>query len=107
MAAALKRFRIIAWIVGVMLLILVFVAVPLHHFANKPQLSEVVGPLHGFLFVIYLLAALDLAIRLRWRPVRAVLIMISGTIPFASFIAERSVTKQVNARLVAEGHPPV
>jgi integral membrane protein len=94
--AALKRFRIIAWVVGVMLLVLVFVAVPLHHFANKP------GPLHGFLFVIYLLAALDLAVRLRWKPVRAVLIMISGTIPFMSFVAERSVSKQVAAVLAAD-----
>jgi integral membrane protein len=100
--AALKRFRIIAWVVGVMLLVLVFVAVPLHHFANKPALSSVVGPLHGFLFVIYLLAALDLAVRLRWKPVRAVLIMISGTIPFMSFLAERSVSKQVAAILAAE-----
>jgi integral membrane protein len=100
--AALKRFRIIAWVVGVMLLVLVFVAVPLHHFANKPGLSSVVGPLHGFLFVIYLLAALDLAVRLRWKPVRAVLIMISGTIPFMSFVAERSVSKQVAAVLAAD-----
>ncbi len=99
MAAALKRFRIIAWVVGVMLLVLLFVAFPLHHFANKPQLSSVVGPLHGFLFVIYLLAALDLAVRLKWNPVRAVLIMISGTIPFMSFIAERVVTRQVTALL--------
>ena len=102
MASALKRFRAIAWVVGVMLLVLVFVAVPLHHFANKPQLSAIVGPLHGFLFVIYLAAALDLAVRLKWKPVRAVLIMISGTIPFCSFIAERSVTRQVESLLASK-----
>jgi integral membrane protein len=56
------------------------------------------GPLwiaHGYLFMVYLLVALNLAVHLRWRPVRAVLVLLAGTVPTASFIAERAIMRQV------------
>jgi integral membrane protein len=97
MAAALQRYRVIAWVVGVGLLVLVFVAVPLKYFADTPALVEVVGPIHGFLYVIYLLCSLDLAFRTRWNLLRTLLVMLAGTVPFLSFVAERKVTANVTA----------
>jgi integral membrane protein len=94
-SAALTRYRVLAYIVGVGLLILVLVAMPLKYFADSPGLVAVVGPIHGFVFFLYVLAALDLAVRGRWAPVRTVLVLLAGTIPFLSFVAERSVTAQV------------
>jgi integral membrane protein len=90
--AALTRYRILAYVVGTGLVILVLVAVPLKYFAGSPTLVEIVGPLHGFLYLAYVLAALDLAVRARWSPIRALLVLAAGTIPFVSFIAERKVT---------------
>jgi integral membrane protein len=91
-SAALTRYRVLAYVVGVGLLILVLVAMPLKYFADSPGLVAVVGPLHGFLFFVYVLTALDLAVRARWSPVKAVLVLVAGTIPFVSFVAERKVT---------------
>jgi integral membrane protein len=54
---------------------------------------------HGYLFMAYLLITLNLAIHMRWHPVRAVLTMAAGTIPTMSFVAERVVTKQVRNRV--------
>ncbi|ONI67813.1 hypothetical protein BWI15_32555 [Kribbella sp. ALI-6-A] len=88
---ALVRYRIIAYIVGVMLLLLVFVAMPLKYFADNPAVMNVVGPLHGFLYVVYLLFSFDLARRVRWPLTRLVLVALAGTIPFLSFYAERKV----------------
>ncbi|ADB36063.1 hypothetical protein Kfla_7075 [Kribbella flavida DSM 17836] len=88
---ALLRYRIIAYIVGVMLLLLVFLAMPLKYFADNPSVMNVVGPLHGFLYVVYLLATFDLARRVRWPFTRLVLVALAGTIPFLSFYAERKV----------------
>jgi integral membrane protein len=93
--AALTRFRVMAYVVGVMLLLLVFVAMPLKYLADQPRLVEVIGPIHGFLYAVYLLVTLDLASRLRWRIVRTVLVMLAGTIPFLSFVAERRVVRDV------------
>jgi integral membrane protein len=87
-----------AYVTGVMLLLLVLVAMPLKYGADVPGPVAVIGTAHGFLFMIYLVAALDLGVRLRWNPVRLVLVMAAGTIPFMSFVAERNVMRQVRAR---------
>lgn len=92
---ALTRYRAIAYVVGVMLLILVFVAMPLKYFADNPAVMNVVGPLHGFLYVVYLLFSFDLARRVRWPLTRLVLVALAGTIPFLSFYAERKVHKDL------------
>lgn len=93
--SALTRYRVIAYVVGVMLLLLVFVAMPLKYFADDPSAMDVIGPLHGFLFVFYLLLTLDLARRARFGLVKTVLVGLAGTIPFLSFVAERKITHQL------------
>jgi integral membrane protein len=93
--AALLRFRVVAYVVGVGLITLVLVGVPLKYLADTPVVAETVGPLHGFLFMVYLALTVDLASRCRFRPVHTLMIMVAGTIPFLSFVAERTVTRQV------------
>lgn len=95
MTAALTRFRLAAYIVGVFLLILAFVAMPLKYFADSPTLVAIVGPVHGFLYMVYLVVAFDLAVRAKWPFHRTVLVLLAGTIPIMSFVAERKVTAWV------------
>jgi integral membrane protein len=92
--AALVRYRAIAYTVGVGLLLLV-VATVLDWGFHVPQMAEVVGPLHGFLYMIYLALGIDLALKARWSVVGTLLVLVSGTIPFLSFVAERQVTRRV------------
>ncbi len=94
MQGALKRYRIIAWIVGVVLLVLVVVGMPLKYLGDTPVVVEAVGPAHGFLFMVYLLATFDLSRRAKWAFGRMLLVMLSGTIPFLSFWAERKVSHE-------------
>jgi integral membrane protein len=81
--------------VGVMLLALVFVATPLKYLADRPALAEVGWTVHGFLFIVYLLAAFDLGRRHRWAPRRILLVVLAGTVPFLSFVAERRITNEL------------
>ena len=97
-AAALLRYRVMAFVTGTLLLLLVFVAMPIKYWGDHPGPVTVVGISHGFLFMVYLLASLDLGERLRWNPIKLVVVMACGTIPFASFIAERRITREVRAR---------
>ena len=93
--AAVTRYRVMAWVVGVGLLILVLVGVPLEHLAGQPAVVAVVGPAHGFLYIVYLLFALDLAVRSRWRLSQTALVLLAGTVPFLSFVVERRVTRHM------------
>jgi integral membrane protein len=94
-SAALLRYRVMAYVVGTGLVILVCIAVPLKYAAGEPLLAAVVGTLHGFLFIVYLLATLDLGLRWRLPLWLIVAVMAAGTVPFASFAAERYVSARL------------
>jgi integral membrane protein len=95
--AALTRYRVMAYVVGTLLLVLVLVAMPLKYFADMPGPVAVVGTGHGFLYAVYLLSAFDLALRARWSAKGTVLVLLAGTVPFLSFVAERIVTRRTRA----------
>lgn len=82
-----------------MLLVLVFVAMPIKYIGDEAGPVSVVGTLHGFLFMVYLLLALDLCVRARWSLPRTLLLLVAGTVPFLSFVAERKATGWVRERL--------
>jgi len=95
--AALLRYRVMAYVVGVLLAVLVLVAMPLKYLADEPRLVEVIGTLHGFLYAVFLLTAFDLALRARWTAKGILGVLLAGTIPFLSFVAERIVTRRTRA----------
>lgn len=95
MGNALTRYRIIAYVVGVGLILLVAVGMPLKYGFDQPVVVETVGPAHGFLYMAYLVAVFDLGRRTNWTLGRMALVMLAGTVPFASFYAERAVTRWV------------
>ena len=92
MQGALTRYRIIAWIVGVVLIALVVVGMPLKYLGDNDVVVAGIGPIHGFLYMVYLVATFDLGRRAQWPLSRMLLVMLAGTVPFFSFWAERVVT---------------
>ncbi|MEU7906680.1 DUF3817 domain-containing protein [Actinoplanes sp. NPDC049118] len=92
MQGALTRYRIIAWIVGVVLIVLVVIGMPLKYLGDDDTVVAAVGPFHGFLYMLYLVATFDLSRRAGWPLGRMLLVMLAGTVPFFSFWAERVVT---------------
>ena len=95
--AALTRYRVMAYVVGVLLIVLTLVAMPLKYLGGNPTPVTVVGIAHGFLYAVFFLVTLDLAVRARWRPLSALLVVVAGTVPFLSFVAERQVTRRMRA----------
>ncbi|MDP9799811.1 integral membrane protein [Catenuloplanes nepalensis] len=92
MRGALTRYRMIAYIVGVVLILLVVIGMPLKYIWDQPAVVQGIGPAHGFLYMVYLIAAFDLGRRANWPLKRMLLVMLAGTVPFLSFYAERIVT---------------
>jgi integral membrane protein len=92
--AALTRYRVMAYVTGVMLIVLL-TGTAIRLATGDKTLVTIVGPAHGFLYMVYLVTAFDLAVRAKWRFVRTVLVLLAGTIPFVSFYAERAVTRWI------------
>jgi integral membrane protein len=99
---ALLRYRVVAIIVSVLLVLLFAVGLPLEFAAGHKGVDAVVGTAHGiFFYPLYIVVTLDLTRRVRMTPVQLVLTVLAGTVPLASFYAERRTTEYVRARQAA------
>ncbi len=104
LSGAFLRYRIMAWVTGVVLAALtvwLVVGYGFLDYANtesKPGLYSLLWMLHGWLYVVYLIVGVDLAFRVRYSVLRTIAILVAGTIPFASFFAEALVHKDLKAR---------
>jgi integral membrane protein len=92
---AFFRYKVLAFTVGAGLLILCCVGVPLQYMAGLPQVAEIVGPIHGFLYIVYLLASLDLVRRARFPLWQMALMVGAGFVPGLAFVIEYFVARWV------------
>ena len=102
MIGALIRYRVMAFIVGTALICL-FIVVIFQAFGTKVKLAEeIVAPVHGYLYLLYLVAAADLARRAHWRLGRILLVVAAGFVPTLAFIIEHRVYQQMQAEWAEE-----
>ena len=97
MTGALLRYRVIANVVGVVLVVFILIAVPVRYLAGEPRMSETISPIHGFLYIVYLVATVDLSRRCGWSVLRTLGVMLACTVPFLSFYVERRTTRSLQA----------
>ncbi len=93
MKAEVLRYRVMAYVTGVVLMVLCFAGIPLQ-VAHHPAVASDVGVVHGILYIIYLAAAWMLARRLRLATRPTVIMLLAGTVPVMTFIVERWVTRR-------------
>lgn len=88
-SAALKRYRILAYITGIWLLVLtgeiIYKYLILESSHDAPEWFTYIGQAHGVFYILYLFTTLDLAIKARWAAPRTLATALAGTIPFLSF----------------------
>jgi integral membrane protein len=108
--SALTRYRLLAWATGVFLVLLtVHVVLQVVRWqANGTPYEETEGlgtilpgadtwvPItHGYLYLVYVIVAVDLWFRTRLPLLPMVGVVLAGTVPFMSFVAERWVTRRL------------
>lgn len=92
------RFRVMAVIAGVMSLLLWFVDLPAVYLIDNPSLKEQVSWIpyvHGYTYPFYVLTAIHLAAKMRWSVPRMIALILAGTLPLTSFIAERRLVRSI------------
>jgi len=108
--SALTRYRIMAIVVGIGLATVCFVGVPLqvvgHNKWPWTSVVEIVGTLHGFFYIAYLVSCLDLAGRARFRAVQLLGMVGSGLLPGLAFYMEHKVTQRVKGQLALGAEAP-
>jgi integral membrane protein len=94
MRTAVLRYRVMAYITGVLIIIVVFAGIPLQIWAHNTFIVNDIGTLHGFLYMVYIVVAYLLARKLRMRPQPTVLLLLAGTVPVMTFAVERWMTRR-------------
>ncbi|MBB6098592.1 integral membrane protein [Deinobacterium chartae] len=97
---SLLRLRWVGLLEGTSFLLLLGVAMPLKYLADVPQAVEVVGLLHGILFVLYLLAVIETGIALRWPPLRWGAALLAAVLPFGPFVFDRRLRLEAQPSLL-------
>ena len=90
----IQAFRVLGWLEGASFLILLFIAVPMKYLAGNPALVKSMGPIHGFLFIGYILMANYLASELNWSNKTRWTAFASAVLPAGTFWFEKKHLKQ-------------
>lgn len=84
----LKSFKFVARAEGVSLLLLLFIAMPLKYIWSYPEAVEVVGMVHGVLFIAYVAWAIWVYLALKWSIKILAIVILASIIPFGTFYVE-------------------
>ncbi|MBU3027567.1 DUF3817 domain-containing protein [Zobellia galactanivorans] len=90
------RLRIIGFLEGISLLVLVFISVPLKYYFDYPELTKTLGPIHGALFLLFLFNALSVGVEQNWKFATTTWkVLLACFIPFGTFYIDRSILSKL------------
>ena len=109
LALIVRAYRVMAYVTGVVLMVLCFVGIPLQIFAHNLIIVKYVGTAHGVLYIIYVIVAFVMtrAVRIPLASPKTVIVLAAGTIPVLTFVVEHWVTRAyINPALADAGVAP-
>ncbi|MFC1412194.1 DUF3817 domain-containing protein [Streptacidiphilus sp. N1-12] len=99
----LTAYRVLAYVTGVGLLLLCASCIAWYGFGVAQIAVAIVGTIHGWAFMAYVVVAFTLGNKMGWPIGRMVFVILAGTIPTCSFIAERKVMEEIRAQTADAG----
>jgi integral membrane protein len=92
------RLRILGFFEGISLILLVFIAVPLKYWGGEPVLVKMIGPVHGLLFTLFVLATLSAAVTYGWKFSEiSWKVLLACIIPFGTFYIDKHILAREQA----------
>lgn len=90
------RLRLIAFLEGISLLVLVFIAVPLKYLVHNPSWVKAIGPVHGILFLLFVFSTLKVGIEQQWSFRKITWkVLLACFIPFGTFYIDSAILKKL------------
>jgi integral membrane protein len=89
MRSAVLRYRVMAYITGVLIIVVCFAGIPLQLAAHNTIITNYVATVHGYLYIVYVICAYLLARKLKMRIGPTIVLLLAGTIPVMTFVVER------------------
>src|SRR5689334_18964880 len=106
MRKAALGYRVMAYITGVLIIVVCFVGIPLQIAAGNTFIVSQIGTVHGYLYIVYIIVAYILAQKLKMKLWPTILLLLAGTIPILTFFVERWMNRTyIGPALAAESVP--
>lgn len=84
----IRQFRLMGFLEGLSLLVLLFIAMPLKYLAGFPEVVTFVGTLHGLLFIMYLITIAYVTFKVRWSFIWITSAFAVAFIPFGNLVLD-------------------
>jgi integral membrane protein len=98
--SSIGRFRLIAFLEGISLLILVFIAMPIKYGWGNPALVKSVGQIHGILFILFILLAITISLEQEWRfKTTTWKVLLASFIPFGTFYIDKHILSKIHEKV--------
>ncbi|MBX3190501.1 MAG: DUF3817 domain-containing protein [Labilithrix sp.] len=91
----LRQLRLVAFLEGLSFVILLFIAMPMKHFAGMPLAVRIVGMIHGILFLAFVVVLYRAALERSWPARRWAVAFIASLLPFGTFAFDRSLKREI------------
>jgi len=102
--SSIGRLRLLGLLEGLSLLLLVGVAVPLKYLSGDPSLVRAIGPVHGLLFLLFVLNTLRVGVEHRWRfSTTTWKVLLACVVPFGTFYVDRKILAPMQKHEKAPG----
>lgn len=93
-STSIGRFRAVALAEGVSFLLLLSIAMPLKYIAGQPGMVDVVGWIHGLLFISYMVTGLQMQIEHNWSFGKTLIAVAAALLPFGPFVLDRKLLRK-------------
>lgn len=92
------RLRLIAFLEGISLLVLVCIAVPIKYAYGNPSMVKAIGPIHGVLFVFFVINTLSVGVEYKWKfSTTTWKVLLACFIPFGTFYIDKKILSRMEA----------
>lgn len=96
-----RQLRLIGLLEGVSLLLLIGVAVPMKHIYGNPVLVRTLGPIHGLLFLLFVIKTLSVGVEQRWKFSETTWkVLLACVVPFGTFYIDSRILSKIPPQVV-------
>jgi integral membrane protein len=97
--SSVGRLRLLGFLEGTSLLLLVFIAVPMKYWMGDHSLVKSIGPIHGALFLLFVFNALQVGVEQKWKFMGTTMkVLIACIVPFGTFYIDSKILKEIHSK---------
>ena len=94
--SSLGRLRMLAFLEGFSLLILVFLSMPLKYIYGITTISSILGPIHGLFFLLFIFNTISVGTEYNWKfKTTTWKVLIACIIPFGTFYIDYKILSKL------------